>query len=53
MNKKEAFEVVKMDENFKEIQSVEEANKMDLKVWCFLKFSEYKGYIFKKRSPKK
>jgi len=41
-------------DNFLEIKDVAIANKVDLKVYSFIRFSETRGgvYIFKKRSRK-
>ena len=39
-----------MDNNFIEIFDVREANKIDLKIYTFVRFSETRNkYIFKKR----
>lgn len=40
-------------DNFREIESVDEANKIDLEVWTFIKFSDTRNrYIFKRRRGK-
>jgi hypothetical protein len=39
-----------MNENFKELQNVDEANQVDLKIWSFVKLSDQRGYVFKRRS---
>jgi len=40
-------------DNFKEIESVQEANAVDLTVYSFVKFSDTRNcYIFKKRVRK-
>jgi len=36
--------------NFKEVVTVEEANEVDLTVWTFVKLSDTRGYVFKRRS---
>jgi len=39
--------------NFLEVETVEEANRIDLKVYSFVKFSGTRNrYIFKKRAGK-
>ena len=40
-------------DNFREVASLEEANRFDLSVWTFVKFSESRDkYIFKRRQNK-
>ena len=38
--------------NFIEKKTVEEANKVDLEIYRFERFSENRGYIFVKRKDK-
>jgi hypothetical protein len=41
------------DLNFIEVHTAEEANAIDLSVYCFVDFSEHRQvYIFKKRTRK-
>jgi hypothetical protein len=39
--------------NFIEHIRLEDANKVDLKEYTFLKLDDYRGYCFKKRSERK
>jgi len=38
--------------NFLERETIEEANAVDLSVYSFVKLSDAKGYVFKKRVRK-
>jgi len=38
--------------NFLEKETVEEANTVDLSVYSFVKLSDVRGYVFKKRARK-
>lgn len=38
-----------MEDNFREVLTVEEANKIDLEHWVFVKLSDTRGYCFKRR----
>lgn len=42
-------QLVREQISFLEIPTVEEANKVDMKVYRFERFSESRGYIFAKR----
>lgn len=40
-------------DNFKEVETEEEANNINLEIWSFIRFSEQRQkYIFKRRAGK-
>ena len=38
-----------MEDNFKELKSVEEANRVDMRYWKLIGFDPAKGYVFARR----
>lgn len=40
-------------DNFREVSTIDEANKLDLEIWSFIRFSESRQkYIFKRKVRK-
>jgi len=52
MTLKRKKSVKKMDQNFLELKTVDEANIVDPKKYTLIKLSDTRGYCFKKRAGK-